>query len=146
MQTDAPKLATLNLAAKLLTLNPQAGILQKLASYVFALARWDASYDVRDRGRWLSGLVRGFLKTEDGEGGAEETEAEGDREGGVVLRPEQVKVVLFEGKTSTADLPLWKDDGECGFVNLCIYPDRFGSNRRDARAGVYRSRYGHTRL
>jgi AP-3 complex subunit beta len=118
LQTDAPKLATLNLAAKLLTLNPQAGILQKLASYALALARWDASYDVRDRGRWLSGLVRGFLKTEDGGEGTEETEAEGDREGGVVLRPEQVRVVLFEGKSSTVDLPLWKDDGACSLTSL----------------------------
>ncbi|KAG9095585.1 AP-3 complex subunit beta [Ceratobasidium sp. 370] len=111
-ETDAPKLATLNLAAKLLTLNPQAGILQKLASYVFSLARWDASYDVRDRGRWLGGLVRGFLKAEEKESGDGDEEDEGDREAGVVLRPEQVRVVLFEGKTGVVDLPLWKENDE----------------------------------
>ncbi|KAG8701121.1 AP-3 complex subunit beta, partial [Ceratobasidium sp. 395] len=108
---DASKLATLNLAAKLLTLSPQAEILQKLTSYVFSLARWDASYDVRDRGRWLGGLVRGFLKAEKETGEGDEEE-DGDREAGVVLRPEQVRVVLFEGKTGVTDLPLWKADDE----------------------------------
>ncbi|KAG9079068.1 AP-3 complex subunit beta [Ceratobasidium sp. UAMH 11750] len=111
-ETDAPKLATLSLAAKLLTLNPQAGVLQKLTSYVFSLARWDTSYDVRDRGRWLGGLVRGFLKAEEKEQGGEEEEDEGDREAGVILRPEQVRVVLFEGKTGAIDLPLWKENDE----------------------------------
>ncbi|KAG9123546.1 AP-3 complex subunit beta [Ceratobasidium sp. 392] len=118
IETDAPKLATLNLAAKLLTLNPQAGILQKLTSYVLSLARWDASYDVRDRGRWLGGLVRGFLKLEEKEKGEDDEEDEGDREAGVILRPEQVRVVLFEGKTGAADLPLWKGDGVRDFSGV----------------------------
>ncbi|QRV89576.1 AP-3 complex subunit beta-2 [Ceratobasidium sp. AG-Ba] len=110
-ETDLPKLATLNLAAKLLTLNPEAQILQKLTSYIFSLARWDASYDVRDRGRWLGGLVRGYLKAEEKEGENGE-EDETDREAGVILRPEQVRVVLFEGKSGVADLPLWKENDE----------------------------------
>ncbi|KAG8730254.1 AP-3 complex subunit beta [Ceratobasidium sp. 428] len=46
---------------------------------------------------------------ETGEGDEEEA---GDREAGVVLRPEQVRVVLFEGKTGVIDLPLWKADDE----------------------------------
>ncbi|QRV74884.1 AP-3 complex subunit beta-2 [Ceratobasidium sp. AG-Ba] len=110
-ETDLPKLATLNLAAKLLTLNPEAQILQKLTSYIFSLARWDTSYDVRDRGRWLGGLVRGYLKAEEKEGENGE-EDETDREAGVVLRPEQVRVVLFEGKSGVVDLPLWKENDE----------------------------------
>lgn len=110
-QPDAPKLTTLTLAAKLLTLNPQAQILQKLASYVLTLARWDSSYDVRDRGRWLSGLVRGFLKSEEGEAGENEDGEGEDGKAGVVLRPEQVRVVLFEGKEGSVDLPLWREDG-----------------------------------
>ncbi|KAF8754219.1 non-SMC mitotic condensation complex subunit 1 [Rhizoctonia solani] len=67
-ELDAPKLATLTLAAKLITLNPHAPILQKLVSYVLALARWDTSYDVRDRARWIGGLIRGFLKLEENQG------------------------------------------------------------------------------
>ncbi|CAE7219719.1 unnamed protein product [Rhizoctonia solani] len=107
-ESDAPKLATLTLAAKLLTLSPHSAILQKLTSYVLALARWDTSYDVRDRARWIGGLVRGFLKTEESqEGESDEERTEG--ESGVVLRPEQVRVVLFEGKAGVADLPLWKE-------------------------------------
>ncbi|CAE6426865.1 unnamed protein product [Rhizoctonia solani] len=109
-EPDVSKLATLTLAVKLITLNPHAPILQKLASYVLALARWDTSYDVRDRARWMSGLVRGFLKME------ESQEEDGDEnrmesESGVVLRPEQVRIVLFEGKAGIADLPLWKEQG-----------------------------------
>ncbi|CAE6456436.1 unnamed protein product [Rhizoctonia solani] len=107
-ESDEPKLATLTLAAKLVTLNPHSAVLQKLGSYVLALARWDTSYDVRDRARWIGGLVRGFLKVDEnqeGEGDEDRTEAES----GVVLRPEQVRVVLFEGKAGVADLPLWKE-------------------------------------
>lgn len=100
-------MATITLAAKLLTLNPHAPILQKLASYVLALARWDTSYDVRDRARWVGGLVRGFLKPDENE----ENEDRIEGESGVVLRPEQVRVVLFEGKAGVVDLPLWREKG-----------------------------------
>ena len=119
-QPDAPKLATLTLSAKLLTLNPGSQILQKLTSYVLALARWDSSYDVRDRGRWLSGLVRGFLKSEDSEKGEDEDAEGDDGKAGVILRPEQVRVVLFEGKAGTVDLPLWREDGT--FFLFWAYP------------------------
>ncbi|EUC64965.1 adaptin amino-terminal region protein [Rhizoctonia solani AG-3 Rhs1AP] len=107
-ESDEPKLATLTLAAKLITLNPHSTILQKLASYVLALAKWDTSYDVRDRARWISGLVRGFLKVDETQEGQEDEEKT-EGESGVVLRPEQVRVVLFEGKAGVADLPLWKE-------------------------------------
>ncbi|KAF8604678.1 hypothetical protein BDV93DRAFT_440456 [Ceratobasidium sp. AG-I] len=118
---DAPKLATLTLSAKLLTLNPSSQILQKLTSYVLTLARWDSSYDVRDRGRWLSGLIRGFLESEESEKGEEENAEAEDGKAGVILRPEQVRVVLFEGKQASADLPLWKENGTflCSVLGVC---------------------------
>ncbi|ELU40168.1 beta-NAP protein [Rhizoctonia solani AG-1 IA] len=119
-ELDAPKLATLTLAAKLITLNPHAPILQKLVSYVLALARWDTSYDVRDRARWIGGLIRGFLKLEENQG--EEGEEDGaEGESGVVLRPEQVRVVLFEGKAGVVDLPLWKEQGRIHLYILSLY-------------------------
>ncbi|KAG8808969.1 AP-3 complex subunit beta, partial [Serendipita sp. 401] len=46
----AVKLQTLTLTAKLLSLSPESEILGKLSLYCFSLARYDQSYDVRDRG------------------------------------------------------------------------------------------------
>jgi len=61
--------------------------LDKLVGYLFTLARYDRSFDVRDRARMLAGLLG--LGTQ----GQELSER-----GGVVLRKEQVRVVLFEGR------------------------------------------------
>ncbi|RXW18134.1 hypothetical protein EST38_g7717 [Candolleomyces aberdarensis] len=59
---------------------------------VFGLARYDSHWDVRDRARLVWGLVKGLVDKFLGDGeGANEV-------GGVVLRREQVRVVLFEGK------------------------------------------------
>ena len=49
------KLQILNLAAKLLTVNPQQTSL--LAVYAFNLAKYDVNYDIRDRSRFLKALV-----------------------------------------------------------------------------------------
>ena len=83
------KLQLVTLAAKLFVLNCVDARLGMLCRYVFSLARYDLNYDVRDRARMLSGLLAGIG-----------LEGSSDREelSGVVLRREQVKVVLFEGK------------------------------------------------
>ncbi|EPQ54294.1 hypothetical protein GLOTRDRAFT_62844 [Gloeophyllum trabeum ATCC 11539] len=90
------KLQTLTLASKLLVLCPAHATLKMLAQYVFSLARYDMNFDVRDRARMLSallgGVVPGLMK-----GAGEEGDVMEDR-GGVVLRREQVRLVLFEGK------------------------------------------------
>jgi AP-3 complex subunit beta len=72
-------------------LDPVHPTLTLLARYAFSLAQYDVDYDVRDRARMLSGLLRGVAPAvvED------ETETE---IAGVVLRREQVQLVLFEGK------------------------------------------------
>ena len=57
---------------------------------MFALARYDRNYDVRDRGRMLQQLLVGVVPSI---GAADAREV-----GGVVLRRAQVRVVLFEGK------------------------------------------------
>jgi AP-3 complex subunit beta len=84
------KLQAVTLAAKLLVLSPANGTLIQLAKYVFALARYDRNYDVRDRGRMLQQLLVGVVPD------IAATDAEDV--GGVVLRRAQVRVVLFEGK------------------------------------------------
>ena len=65
-----------------------------MAKYVFALARYDRNYDVRDRGRMLQQLLVGVVPN------IVATDAQDV--GGVVLRRAQVRVVLFEGKTITS--------------------------------------------
>ncbi|EAU85554.2 beta-NAP protein [Coprinopsis cinerea okayama7 len=81
---------------------------------------------VKDRTRIVWGLVRGVVKTllgsdyyapddEDEDGDAWERR---EREGGVVLRREQVKVVLFEGKDVSVDEKWGKEEGLVGSVRM----------------------------
>ena len=94
----------ITLAAKLLTLSPSHPTLVLLVQYVFAQARYDASYDVRDRARMLAALLRGLnLNLDHGERVSEDDdpdvwERRGEDAGGVKLRIEQARVILFEGK------------------------------------------------
>ena len=84
------KVQIILLAAKLLVLSPADRTLGLLNRYVLSLARYDANFDVRDRARMLGALLSGVTSTL-GEEGLQE-------QGGVILRREQVKMVLFEGK------------------------------------------------
>ncbi len=88
------KLQIVTLAAKLFVLSPLDRTLGLLSRYVLSLARYDSNYDVRDRARVITALLAGITTTPLLNG----TESE-DR-GGVVLRREQVKMVLFDGKSS----------------------------------------------
>ncbi|KAF5327542.1 hypothetical protein D9619_004173 [Psilocybe cf. subviscida] len=100
------KLQSLTLAAKLAVLSPADHRLVLLVRYVFQLARYDKDWDVRDRGRILGGLLGGVLP-----GGLSGANGDGVERGGVVLRREQVRVVLFEGKqTATEEAPTLLDD------------------------------------
>ena len=89
------KLQVVTLAAKLFVLNSVDGRLGMLCRYVFSLARYDLNYDVRDRGRILSGLLAGI--------GLQMNGVSEEELSGVVLRREQVRVVLFEGKSGVAE-------------------------------------------
>lgn len=92
------KLQISTLAAKLLVLSPDSRPLRLLSRYVFSLARYDTNYDVRDRTRMLVSLLADLAPTlDDGEN------EEKDEMGGVVLRREQVKRVLFEGKVGIVE-------------------------------------------
>jgi AP-3 complex subunit beta len=98
IQTTEVKLQISTLAAKLLVLSPHSQTLRLLTRYVFSLARYDVNYDVRDRTRMLVSLLAGLAPTLNEEG-----EEEKDERGGVVLRREQVKRVLFEGKAGIVE-------------------------------------------
>ena len=95
------KLQIITLASKLLVLCPENRTLALLTRYVLSLARYDLNFDVRDRGRMLGSLLNGvttLLRGEDDEDVYED-------HGGVVLRREQVKLVLFEGKAGVSEEP-----------------------------------------
>jgi AP-3 complex subunit beta len=108
-QHQAPlvKLQIITLAAKLLVLSPAHPTLRLLAQYVFSLARYDQNYDVRDRARMLSSLLGGLSPSSSATNGVAIGETLQEQRPGVVLRREQVQLVLFEGKSEVADV----DDG-----------------------------------
>ncbi|KAG8772708.1 AP-3 complex subunit beta, partial [Serendipita sp. 397] len=127
----AVKLQTLTLTAKLLSLSPESEILGKLSMYCFSLARYDQSYDVRDRGRLLSTLLADIcpkLKTVSSTGNnnqnsiqeqeqeQEWNEGTTDDDGGgggggglgrgmITLRKEQIQMILFQGKEPSEEEP-----------------------------------------
>ena len=93
------KLQIVTLAAKLLVLCPTNRTLGLLTRYVLSLARYDMNFEVRDRGRMLGALLNGvtpILRDDDAEDDNED-------QGGVVLRREQVKLVLFDGKSGVVE-------------------------------------------
>ncbi|KAF9466467.1 adaptin N terminal region-domain-containing protein [Collybia nuda] len=100
------KLQIVTLAAKLLVLCPTDHVLGLLSRYVFSLARYDLNYDVRDRTRMVTSLLAGLSPP--ALNGLEVTETRS----GVVLRREQVKLVLFEGKSGVEDSDSSHLDGE----------------------------------
>ncbi|PPQ75253.1 hypothetical protein CVT24_007431 [Panaeolus cyanescens] len=94
-ESSLVKLQVLTLAAKLMVLSTHDQTLLLLSRYVFSLARYDLNYDVRDRGRTLASLLLGTGTQMDG--------IQSEDRGGVILRREQVKLVLFEGKSGIMD-------------------------------------------
>jgi AP-3 complex subunit beta len=81
-----------------MVLSTGTSLLSQLSTYLYTLARYDLDYDVRDRARFLGTLLRGLRpeqshSTEAENGNTKDEEAE--ELSGVVLRREQVKVVLM---------------------------------------------------
>ncbi|TFY58457.1 hypothetical protein EVJ58_g6407 [Rhodofomes roseus] len=108
-QPPMVKLQTLTLAAKLLVLAPTNRTLALMARHVLALARYDQSVDVRDRGRMLAALLVGVDASV-----AEPLEDIA----GVTLRREQVRMVLFSGKLGVAEDTSRHDDDRLPFGTL----------------------------
>jgi AP-3 complex subunit beta len=90
-QRPVTKIQIATLAAKLFVLSPMNRTLELLSRYVLSLARYDLNYDVRDHARMMTSLLAGVFQSIDRDEGGE------DR-GSVVLRREQVRLVLFQGK------------------------------------------------
>ncbi|CED84163.1 Vesicle coat complex AP-3, beta subunit [Phaffia rhodozyma] len=105
-ESEEVKLALLTLSSKLLLLLSAPSALQNqvelLSSHLFSLARYDGSYDVRDRSRFLKSLVRGLTLAgkEAGTKQDEDQDDEGEGRGGVILRREQVALVLGGGRVA----------------------------------------------
>lgn len=89
------RLQIVTLAAKLLVLSPGDATLSVLSRYVFSLARYDNNYDVRDRAKMISSLLAGISPSL--------VDGSQEERSGVVLRKEQVHVVLFDGKSGVID-------------------------------------------
>ncbi|ORY24055.1 adaptin N terminal region-domain-containing protein [Naematelia encephala] len=109
-ESTIAKLQILTLASKLIVLSPATSQLALMSTYLFSLARYDSDYDVRDRARFLHALLRGVRDENKAVTGNEngDTDEKDDDErdmGGVVLRREQVRVVLM-GKREAADSDL----------------------------------------
>ena len=82
----------MTLGAKLLVLSPSDRTLILLNRYILSLARYDLNFDVRDRARMIGSLLNGVVNNLLGD------DDEREDQGGVILRREQVKLVLFDGK------------------------------------------------
>jgi len=96
------KLQILTLTTKLLVIAPAESQLLIISQYLSTLARYDADYDVRDRSRFLNALLRGARAEKGGKANEDGVEDEESEVGGVVLRREQVRLVLL-GKRASVD-------------------------------------------
>lgn len=97
VQNSTAKLQVVTLASKLFVLCPTDRTIGLLCRYIFSLARYDLNFDVRDRARMLSSLLAGVDPS------LSQSEDAPAETGGVVLRREQVRLVLFEGKYSASE-------------------------------------------
>ncbi|KIK10203.1 hypothetical protein K443DRAFT_126976 [Laccaria amethystina LaAM-08-1] len=97
---EAPlvKLQIVTLAAKLFIVSPTDRTLGLLSRYVFSLARYDMNYDVRDRARMVTSLLVGVAPNSLVNG-----DEQPEERSGVVLRREQIRLVLFEGKSGVVN-------------------------------------------
>ncbi|GAA5901016.1 hypothetical protein JCM6882_006002 [Rhodosporidiobolus microsporus] len=159
-ESSSAKLQLLTLSAKLLILShlspltPSLRPLSLLFNYLALLARYDLDYQVRDRARFLAGLVSsaGVGKAKDGEeegearlmlqeeefrrgvavedmtggGGGEGEKAEAERQS---MTGEQVKRVLFEGKEVAFEEDRSSQSAQLGTFALSLAGKRpFGSS------------------
>lgn len=114
----------MTLAAKLLVLAPGTSLLLQLSTYLFTLARYDQDYDVRDRARFLGTLLRGVRLDKTGgtldQNGEAEDEDEDGELGGVVLRREQVRVILMGKRAVVHDVKIGQGEYEVGSMSRAV--------------------------
>ena len=97
-------------------LNPASTTLQLLGRYSLTLARYDQDYDVRDRARLVASLLAGVVPNILGDREGDE----GDH-GGVILRREQVKMVLFEHKAAVKEPSALEGTYPPGVFHHCVH-------------------------
>ncbi|KAM0791866.1 hypothetical protein ACM66B_004123 [Microbotryomycetes sp. NB124-2] len=141
-ESDAAKLQLLTLSAKLVVLSasssfqPNLTTLTMLFTYITTLARYDLVYEVRDRARFLKGLVDSAqlgqghasasltLDEEDFKRGVSFEEFGGSSESKSVkqggLNARELKRILFEGKTASAEHDLAEQTVELGTFGLAL--------------------------
>ena len=98
LQAPLVKLQIVTLAAKLFIISPTDRTLGLLSRYIFSLARYDMNYDVRDRARMVTSLLVGVAPNSLVNG-----DEQPEERSGVVLRREQIRLVLFEGKSGVVN-------------------------------------------
>ena len=98
LQAPLVKLQIVTLAAKLFIMSPTDRTLGLLSRYIFSLARYDMNYDVRDRARMVTSLLVGVAPNSLVNG-----DEQPEERSGVVLRREQIRLVLFEGKSGVVN-------------------------------------------
>ncbi|KAI0730068.1 adaptin N terminal region-domain-containing protein [Fomitopsis betulina] len=108
-QSAMVKLQTLTLAAKMLVLAPTNRVLALLTRHALALARYDQSVDVRDRGRMLGALLTGLDAS---------VAQPLDDTAGVTLRREQIRMILFSSKLGVSEDTSRHDDERLQFGTL----------------------------
>ncbi|KAK4688402.1 AP-3 complex subunit beta, partial [Tremellales sp. Uapishka_1] len=106
-ETSTAKLQILTLASKLLVLSSSAQLVL-ISQYLFQLARYDSDYDLRDRSRFLHALLKGIRDEKDS---SVDDEEEHDV-GGVILRREQIKLVIFGNGPSSSNADVGGSHGD----------------------------------
>lgn len=100
-------------------LNSTDTTLRLLGQYALTLARYDQDYDVRDRARLIATLLMGVVPIVLGD-----EECDKEEHGGVILRREQVKMVLFEHKAAVKEPSALEGMYPLAIAHHCAYIDQ----------------------
>jgi len=100
-------------------LNTTNATLRLLGRYALTLARYDQDYDVRDRARLISTLLMGVIPDILGD-----EEHDKGEHGGVILRKEQVRMVLFEHKAAVKESSVLEGVYSLGIAHRYAHTDQ----------------------
>ena len=104
-EADIVKLQIINLGAKLYSLKPTDQILSLLCEYVLNLARYDLNYDIRDRARFLRGLVLTNGQDTTSNNGEIEEAQSSDSVKNSILRENLKQILLCEKEAPSEESP-----------------------------------------
>ncbi|CAG8441070.1 3847_t:CDS:10 [Acaulospora morrowiae] len=104
-EADVVKLQIINLGAKLLSLHPTDHTINLITQYVLNLARYDLNYDIRDRARFLRGLVLINGKKENTGENVEIMETSQSTEANIILTDSLKRILLCEKDAPSEESP-----------------------------------------